>query len=56
MVHTRPTTGFSKDAKNLDNLHVGEEMNETMGLRGVSVLWTLGSPYRCGTLPTELRR
>ena len=52
----RPTTGFSRDARNFDSPYVGDDSNETMGLSGVSGLWILGGPYRRGTLPAERRR
>ena len=52
----RPTTGFSRDARNFDSPYVGDDRNETMGLSGTSGLWIFGSPFRRGTLPTELRK
>ena len=50
------TKGDGMETRCLDRQYVGDPMKETMGLRGVPVLWTLGNPYRRGPCPAELRR
>ena len=34
----RPTTGFSRDARNFDSPYVGDDRNDTLDLSGVSGL------------------
>jgi hypothetical protein len=43
-----PTYGLSKLVRYFASEYVGEEIQLTMGLRGMPSLWIFGSPYNLG--------
>lgn len=41
----RPTTGFGRYVRNFDSPYIGDDVNKTIGLSGMSGLWTIHASW-----------